>query len=124
MDLQRINRQHAVDTIANIIENNPFGFQQILDAAHLSVINKRKILERQRQQQRQQQQQQRLHDLDMIKIGFRLPPPPDQFIEPVRVRAQEARKWAKRIKLRKETTLAMKELQLPLAAIINIVDFI
>ena len=123
MELQRMNRQHALETIANIIENNPFGFQQILDAAHLSVINKRKILERQKQQQ-QQQQQQRLHDLDMIKIGFRLPPPPDQFIEPIHVRAQEARKWGKRIKLRKETTLAMKELQLPLAAIINIVDFI
>ena len=119
MELQRMNRQHAVETIANIIENNPFEFQQILDAAHLSVINKRKILEQQKQQRQKQQ------DLDMIKIGFRLPPPPpDQFREPVYVRAQEARKWAKRIKLRKETTLAMKELQLPLAAIINIVDFI
>jgi len=124
MELQRMNQPHAVEVLVNIIENNPAGFQQILDAAHVLVIKRRNILEKQKQKYKQQKQ----YDLDMIKSGFRLPPPPnwsgDQLTEPLHMRAQEARKWGKRIKLRKETTLAMKELKLPLAAIINIVDFI
>jgi len=112
-------QQRDVETLADVIETNPNCFQQILAAAHLLVIKKQKRLEEEKQTQN------RVYNLDLTKYGFRWPsPPPDQFIEPIHVRAQEARKWGKRIKLRKETTLAMKELQLPLAVIINIIDFI
>tara|TARA_A100001015_G_scaffold299211_1_gene382969 strand:+ start:1760 stop:2107 length:348 start_codon:yes stop_codon:yes gene_type:complete len=64
-------------------------------------------------------------NIDLIDRGFCMPEPPNMFkTNTIKERAKEAFEWNLCVKQRKEATIMAHKKRLPVAAIMNIVDFI
>lgn len=64
-------------------------------------------------------------NIDLIDRGFCMPEPPGLFkTNTIKERAKEAFEWNLCVKQRKEATIMANKKRLPVAAIMNIVDFI